>query len=407
MKRNIVVLLPLLALAACSDGGQNPVSPTEAGPLQSASGRYIVVFKDAALGGARLSVASAIAEVAGEASVKPSHVYSSVLKGFAAEMSEGQVAALRADPRVAYVEPDAEVRLFTTQTANLFSWGLDRIDDVDLPLDLSYTYNADGSGVTAYILDTGINPNHVDFGTRAGFIPNGSNGDFVGDGHGSAQDCQGHGTHVAGTVGGIYSGVAKGVTIRAGRVVNCSGGGTASMVIAGMDWIAANGSKPAVVNMSLGYGNVQSVRDAATRLVNAGFTVAVAAGNGNFAGKPIDACTEAPAGAPAVITVGATDKNDAEASFSNYGTCVDILAPGVAIYSSDYLVTNQVVTKSGTSMASPHVAGVAALYLSANPGATPAQVTAAMKGIAKSGTITLHRSSKRYGTPNLFLFTNY
>jgi subtilisin family serine protease len=405
MKRSIAVLLPFLALAACSDQTQSPVSPVE--PLQSASGKYIVVFKDASFNGPRLSVASAIAEVASEGGIAPSHVYDAVLKGFAAELSAGQVAALRADPRVAYVEPDAQVQLFTTQTVNLFSWGLDRIDDVDLPLDLSFTYNADGTGVTAYILDTGINPSHLDFGTRAGFIPNGNNGDFVGDGHGSAQDCQGHGTHVAGTVGGVFSGIAKNVTIRAGRVVNCAGGGSASMVIAGMNWIAANGSKPAVVNMSLGYGNVTAVRDAATNLVAAGFSVAAAAGNGNFAGTPINACGEAPGNSPNVITVGATDQTDKEASFSNFGTCVDILAPGVSIYSSDYLVTNQVTTKSGTSMASPHVAGVAALYLQNNPNATPAQVTAALKGIGKSNTITLHQKSKKNGTPNLFLFSNY
>ena len=408
MKRRSILLLSLVAVAACSDQGQSPVAPAApAAPLQSVAGKYIVVYKDATFRGSRSSVRASIAGVAGDQGITPGHVYGTALQGFAAELSADQVAALRADPRVAYVEPDAEVRLFTTQTVNLFSWGLDRIDDVDLPVDLSYTYTADGTGVTAYVLDSGINPAHLDFGTRAGFIPNGNNGDFVNDGHGSAQDCHGHGTHVSGTVGGIFSGVAKNVTIRVGRVVNCSGGGNASMVIAGMDWIAANGVKPAVVNMSLGYGNVASVRDAATRLVAAGFVVAVAAGNGDFLGRPIDACNESPANSPNVITVGATDNQDREASFSNFGTCVDILAPGVAIYSADYSVTNQVVTSSGTSMASPHVAGVAALYLQNNPTATPAQVTAAIKGIGKTGTITLHQKSKKGRTPNLFLFTNY
>jgi subtilisin family serine protease len=208
---------------------------------------------------------------------------------------------------------------------------------------------------------------------------------------------------VAGTVGGLYSGVAKAVTIWMGSVVNCQGGGTSSKVIAGMDWIAANGQKPGVVNMSLGYGNVTAVNDAATRLVAAGYTVAVAAGNGNFAGKPINACNESPANSPNVITVGATDTNDKEASFSNYGTCVDILAPGVNIVSSSYSVTNQVVGMSGTSMASPHVAGVAAQYLGTNPNATPAQVATAIMNATRSNTITLHRSSKTYGTPNRFL----
>ena len=400
----------LFRSAACSDEVTTPVAPATppAVAAQSAAGKYIVVFKDASFNGPRASISRAIAEAAEGQRIAPSHVYSAALKGFAAELSAGQVAALRADPRVAYVEPDAEVKLFTAGVqTTLYSWGLDRIDDVDLPLDNSYAWNSDGTGVNAYILDSGINKNHLDFGLRANYIPNGLGGNFVGDANPDAADCHGHGTHVSGTVGGIFSGVAKNVTLWVGRVVNCAGGGNASMVIAGMDWVAANGLKPGVVNMSLGYGNVTAVKDAAERLVAAGFVVAVAAGNGNFAGQPIDACTESPGNAPNVITVGATDQTDKEASFSNYGTCVDILAPGVSIYSSDYLVTNQVTTKSGTSMASPHVAGVAALYLSANPTATPAQVTAAMKGIAKPGTITLHRSSKRYGTPNLFLFTNY
>jgi len=314
------------------------------------------------------------------------------------------VAALRADPRVDYVEPDAEVKLFVAGVqTTLYSWGLDRIDDVDLPLDNTYGWNSDGTGVNAYILDSGINKAHLDFGVRANYIPNGKGGNFVGDANPDAADCHGHGTHVSGTVGGTYSGVAKNVTLWVGRVVNCSGGGNASMVIAGMDWIAANGLKPGVVNMSLGYGNVTAVKDAAERLVAAGFTVAVAAGNGNFAGQPINACGESPANAPNVLTVGATDTNDKEGSFSNYGTCVDLLAPGVNIVSSDYTVTNQVVGMSGTSMASPHVAGVAAQYLGSNPTATPAQVMTAIKNATRSNTITLHKSSSRNGTPNKFL----
>jgi subtilisin family serine protease len=402
MKRSLAVLLPLLAMAACSDEVTTPAAPTAAA-VQRASGKYIVVFKDESFSGPRFSVAGAITEVAEHQRIKPSHVYSAALEGFAAELTEGQVAALRADPRVAYVEPDAEVKLFASglQTT-LYSWGLDRIDDVDLPLDNTFGWNNDGVGVNAYILDSGINLNHLDYAGRANYIPNGQNGNFVGDGA-TAADCHGHGSHVAGTVGGTYSGVAKAVTIWAGRVVNCAGGGNASMVIAGMDWIAANGTKPAVVNMSLGYGNVTAVKDAATRLVAAGYVVAVAAGNGNFAGKPINACNESPANSPNVLTVGATDNTDKEATFSNYGPCVDLLAPGVNIVSSDYSVTNQVVGMSGTSMASPHVAGVAAQYLSSNTNATPAQVTAAILNATRSNTITLHRSSKTYGTPNKFL----
>jgi subtilisin family serine protease len=403
----LLAIIPLLTLAACADVVQ-PTAP--GGSAQQALGAggaagYIVVLHtqaDAAPAAARARAENVAASVG----VRASRVFAGVLQGFSAELTPGQLNALRHRPDVAYVEPDAPVRLFTTQT-NPISWGLDRIDDVNLPLDQSFTYTNTGAGVTAYVLDTGINTAHLDVVGRAGYIPNGSNGDFVGDGHGSAADCHGHGSHVAGTVGGTYSGVAKGVTIRTGRVVNCSGGGTASMAIAGMDWIRLNGVKPSVVNMSLGYGNLASVRTAASSLVAAGFTVVAAAGNGDFAGVPIDACTESPAGAPTVITVGSTTSTDAESSFSNYGTCVDILAPGSGIYSSDYLVTNQVVTKSGTSMASPHVAGVAAQYLQTNPTATPGGVWKAILENAVTGTINRHRHSYAYGTPNRFLFTNW
>ena len=402
MKRSLALLLPVLALAACSEAS-SPVAPIEAPAVQPAGGKYIVVFKDETFRGPRMTVTAAVRGAAEETGVEPTQVYGSVLKGFAAELTAPQLAALQADPRVAYVEPDAEAKLFVAGVqTTLYSWGLDRVDDVDLPLDNTYGWNSDGTGVNAYILDSGINLNHLDVVGRANYIPNGQNGNFVGDGA-TANDCNGHGSHVAGTVGGLYSGVAKGVTIWAGRVVNCAGGGNASMVIAGMDWIAANGLKPGVVNMSLGYGNVTAVRDAATRLVAAGFTVAVAAGNGNWAGKPIDACTESPANSPNVLTVGATDNTDKEASFSNYGTCVDLLAPGVNIVSSSYSVTNQIVGMSGTSMASPHVAGVAAQYLGNNPTATPAQVNSAVMAATRANTISLHRSSSRYGTPNKFL----
>lgn len=403
----LLVFVPLFTLAACADVVQ-PTAPVRAGQEATASqgtAGYIVVLDAEA--DAAPSVNRIRAErVAGEVRVRPDRVYSGVLQGFAAQLTPAQLAALRARPDVAYVEEDAPVRLFTTQ-ASPISWGIDRIDDVNLPLDQTYTYTNTGAGVTAYVLDTGINLNHLDVVGRAGYIPNGSNGNFVGDAHGSAADCHGHGSHVAGTVGGTYSGVAKGVTILAGRVVNCTGGGTASMAIAGMDWIRLNGVKPAVVNMSLGYGNLASVRTAASNLVAAGFTVVAAAGNGDFAGTPIDACTESPAGAPTVITVGSTTSTDTESSFSNYGSCVDILAPGSAIYSSDYLVTNQVVTRSGTSMAAPHVAGVAAQYLQTDPTATPGAVWKAIFINSVSGTISRHRLSTFYGTPNRFLFTNY
>jgi len=400
MKR-ILALLPVLALAACADDSPTPLAP----PAEAAAGKYIVVMKDEAFTGPRLSVSREIADYTAKSRITPRFVYSSVLEGFAADLTPAQVAELRADPRVAYVEEDAEVQLFATQTGA--TWGIDRIDQRDTPLSTTFTYTSQGVGVTAYVLDTGIRKDHVQFAGRADYIPNGRGGDFVGDGRVNAEDCQGHGTHVAGTIGSTLYGVAKLVTLRAGRVVNCSGGGQTSMVIAGMDWIAANGSKPAVVNMSLGYGNVQAVRDAAERLVAAGYVVVVAAGNGNFFGTPQDACAQAPGGAPNVLTVGATTSSDAESSFSNYGRCVDILAPGSSILSTSHGSSTATATLSGTSMASPHVAGVVALYLALNPGSTPAQVASALKAAGTSNTITLHSRSRTYGTPNLFLFSSY
>ena len=389
MKRTLA-LLPLLALAAACSQDAGPLEPAAPTLSRSGGGDYVVVLKEDAN---PRSVAALLG-------INPKHVYTSVLNGFAGTLTEGQLNALEHNPAVAYVEPDAEVQLFTLQSGA--TWGIDRIDQLDLPLSTTYNYVSTGVGVTAYILDTGIRKAHVEFAGRADYIANGRSGDFVLDGR-TAEDCNGHGTHVAGTVGSTTYGVAKLVTIRSGRVVNCSGGGQTSMVIAGMDWIAANGSKPAVVNMSLGYGNVQAVRDAAERLVAAGYVVVAAAGNGNFFGTPQNACSQAPAGAPNVITVGSTTKTDTESSFSNYGTCVDILAPGSSVVSTYNSSNTSTSTLSGTSMASPHVAGVAALYLALNPTATPAQVTAALKANGVSNTITLHSRSVTYGTPNLFL----
>ena len=396
MKR-LFALLPLALAAACAD---QPTAPTsEAAPSMAAAGsggEYIVVLREGA-------DPRSVAAVMG---IHPRSVWTAAVNGFAATLNAGQLNALRHNPGVAYVEPDAQAQLMWT-TQSPVTWGLDRIDESDIPLSNSFTYTADGRGVTAYVLDTGVNSKHSDLYPRAGYIPNGAYGDFVGDGHGSAEDCHGHGSHVAGTIGSTTYGVAKQVAILAGRVVNCSGGGNASMVISAMEWIMKYGRRPAVVNMSLGYGNVQSVRDAAEKLVSYGYFVAAAAGNGDFAGTPQNACYQAPAGAPSVMTVGSTRSDDHESSFSNYGRCVDILAPGSSITSlwiGSYTATS---TISGTSMATPHVAGVGALYLSTYPSSTPAQVTSAIKLIATPNTIVLHTYSYHYGTPNLLLFTKF
>jgi subtilisin family serine protease len=255
------------------------------------------------------------------------------------------------------------------------------------------------------VLDTGVRKTHTEFGGRVQYIANGSNGDFVGDGYGSAEDCHGHGTHVAGTAAGATHGVAKLALVRAGRVVNCSGNGSASMLIAALDWIILNGIRPGVVNMSLGYGNVLAVRDAVQQLYLAGYVPVAAAGNGNPPGTPINACLESPAGADNALTVGATDSSDHEAYFSNYGRCVDLLAPGVSITSAGRNSDTHTYSNSGTSMAAPHAAGVAAQYLYNTPAATPATVMSYIKSTATVGVITMNPNSITYFTPNRLLFT--
>ena len=255
--------------------------------------------------------------VAAVLGIKPRNVYTAAVNGFAADLSAGQLNALRHNPRVAYVEPDAPARLATTQSP--VTWGLDRIDQANLPLSNSFTYTSGGRGVRIYVLDTGVRLTHTEFGGRAAYISNGTGGNFVGDANVDAADCHGHGTHVAATAAGARYGVAKLALVRAGRVVDCAGNGNASMVIAALDWIILNGIKPGVVNMSLGYGNVQSVRDAAQAVYAAGYVPVAAAGNGDFLGTPQNACAQAPAGAQNALTVGSTRSDDTESSFSNYG----------------------------------------------------------------------------------------
>ncbi len=395
--------LVLLALLACSDTAERAADPTghETAAARTEQARVIVVFDDAVADAPGLA-----RRLAAEGGGELHFTYQHALKGFAASFPTAAIEGLRRNPNVVLIEPDAKAELHGTQT-NPPSWGLDRIDQFDLPLNASYTYPNTGAGVNVYILDTGVRLGHVDFGGRANYIPSAVNGNFVGDTRTNAEDCHGHGTHVAGTAAGTSYGVAKGATIWAGRVVNCQGSGDVSMAIAGVDWITANAVRPAVVNMSLGYGDVQSLRTAVENSITAGVNYAVSAGNGNFVGTPQNACQQSPAGAPNANTVGATASNDSEASFSNYGPCVDILAPGVSITSAWYTSNTATNTISGTSMSSPHVAGAIALYLAANPSATPSQVSSALKGNATLNTINLHRASQSGGTANRFLYVGF
>jgi subtilisin family serine protease len=304
------------------------------------------------------------------------HVYEHAVNGFAATLSDALLTVLRGDARVRSIELDRTMRASDTQSPTP-SWGLDRVDQRDLPLSNSYTYATTGTNVDVYVIDTGILTTHPDFAGRA------VHGTDAVDGDANATDCNGHGTHVAGTVGGTQYGVAKQVRLIAVRVLDCGGSGATSGVIAGLDWVVANhpAGKPAVANMSLG-GSASSTLDAAVnRVIGDGVTMAVAAGN-----EDTDACTKSPARVPDALTVAASDRKDAKASFSNRGTCVDLFAPGVDITSA--WLGNGTDTISGTSMAAPHVAGAAALYLEANPGATPSQVNTAINGAATPNKIS-------------------
>jgi subtilisin family serine protease len=352
--------------------------------------RYIVVLEEWATGETgENSNAEAVADELGIVySGKVDKVFKHALNGFSVEMKAKQAEKLSQDPRVKFVEEDGEVTADTTQTGA--TWGLDRIDQRDRPTDGNYNYTPTGSGVNAYIIDTGIRRTHAQFGGRAviGY-------DAIGDGQ-NTNDCNGHGTHVAGTVGGSTYGVAKSVQLYAVRVLNCSGSGSNSGVIAGVDWVKNNHVKPAVANMSLGGGASSALDTAVNNAIAAGVTFAVAAGNENQ-----NACNVSPARTANAITVGSTTNTDARSSFSNYGTCVDIFAPGSSITSSWYTSDTATNTISGTSMASPHVAGVAALYLQGNTTASAATVRDALVNNASSGKLT----GINTGSPNLLLYS--
>ncbi|MDN5745661.1 MAG: S8 family peptidase [Nocardioidaceae bacterium] len=305
-----------------------------------------------------------------------SHVYNHALNGFAATLTDTLLSVLSGDSRVLSIEPDRTMRISDTQSPTP-SWGLDRVDQHNLPLNNAYTPNNTGAGVDVYVIDTGILTTHPDFGHRA------LSGTDTVDGDNDATDCNGHGTHVSGTIAGTTHGLAKQANLIGVRVLDCGGRGSNSGVIAGLDWVVAHhkAGTPAAANMSLGGSRSSAVDAAVQRVIDDGVTMAVAAGNSDA-----DACNSSPSRVPAALTVAASDRQDAKAGFSNRGECVDLFAPGVDI-TSDWL-DNGTDTISGTSMASPHVAGAAALYLQTHPGASPAAVSTAILGATSKDKVT-------------------
>ncbi|MFI6257387.1 S8 family peptidase [Micromonospora zamorensis] len=380
-----VAAATMLAVGAPALAAEPTGAVRAAGGATAVPDSYIVVLKDSAV--ARDRVGDTAKRLSGRHGGTVARTYGAALRGFEVKVSASAAARIAADPAVAYVEQNHTVSISGTQ-ANPPSWGLDRIDQRNLPLDRSYTYPNTASNVHAYIIDTGIKFSHNDFGGRA------TSGYDAVDG-GSADDCNGHGTHVAGTVGGSSYGVAKAVQLVGVRVLNCSGSGTNAGVIGGVDWVTANAIKPAVANMSLGGGANTSLDNAVRNSIASGVTYGLAAGNDSGA----NACNTSPARTTEAITVGSTTNTDARSSFSNIGTCLDIFAPGSSITSAWYTSNTATNTISGTSMATPHVVGAAALVASANPGWTPAQVRNQLVANATPNVV----SNPGSGSPNLLL----
>ncbi|WP_412521855.1 S8 family peptidase [Shewanella algae] len=369
-------------------------------PAKAIKDQYIVVFNTPAVinlndpNGVSAYASSMGARLANEHGIEVRQNFGNSLNGVLVKANAAQIQSLLKDPNIKYVEQDQRVSIEPMVEAagdqGGATWGLDRIDQRDLPLNSNYHYDYDGSGVTAFVIDTGVRNTHNEFGGRAS-----SGYDFI-DNDNDSSDCNGHGTHVAGTIGGSTYGVAKNVNIVGVRVLNCSGSGTNSGVISGINWVKNNAQGPSVANMSLGGGASQALDDAVNAAVAAGISFVVAAGNDNS-----NACNYSPARAANAVTVGSTTSTDSRSSFSNYGTCLDIYAPGSSITSAWYNSNSATNTISGTSMASPHVAGVAALYLAENPDLSPTQLTNLLVSRASSGKV----GDAKTGSPNKLLYS--
>ncbi|HEY9516734.1 MAG TPA: S8 family serine peptidase [Gemmatimonadaceae bacterium] len=392
MKRLFAIALGALAVSACQDvaGPESPLAgpagPTPQSAVQSDTvpGHYIVLLKssvtdpEAATEALMWNRRSAIEQT-----------YKYALKGFAAKLSEAQADSLSRNPKVAVVQPDIRVKAQSLTIQSDPDWGLDRMDEHAYPLDDRYSYGATGAGVNVYVIDGGVRLTHHEFGGRAHFA-------FDAFG-GSGADCRGHGTHVAGTIAGSTYGVAKKANIYSVKVLDCDGNSTLSKIVAGVDWVTGHRKLPAVANMSLGSVANSIFDDFVRESIASGVTYVASAGNDNA-----DACNQSPARVSQVLTVGSTDPNDYRSSWSNYGSCVKIFAPGNSILSAFYTSDDATRVLGGTSMAAPHVAGVAALYLSVHPSASPSEVRSAIINNATTGYV-----KNASGTANRIVYSGF